>query len=125
MNRKSSNSSNAPTAQSGHPGQPAADAAKAADHERRARAAPNQAGQRQTSRKSKTVRAAYSMPVDEYAALTALKAVCRQAGIKIKRGQLLRAGLRLLQALPAAELHAAADAVRSGKDKKTDKRTRH
>lgn len=54
--------------------------------------------------KERKVRVAFGLPESENARLGQLKAQCRQAGLKIKKGQLLRAGLRLLARLSPERL---------------------
>jgi hypothetical protein len=143
----SQKSSSGPTASAVKPRQPiqaAADTADISEQSDRAATAPNPVMQQnsgdtpksapaaqRSAKKSKKIRDSYSMPEAEYAALTELKKKCLVAGIKVKRSELLRAGLHLLQALPTAQLNAVAAAVQtvksgSGKKKKqAKKRTRH
>lgn len=54
--------------------------------------------------KARKARAQVSLPESENARLGELKTQCRQAGLKIKKGQLLRAGLRLLARLSPERL---------------------
>ncbi len=59
------------------------------------------------SAKTKMVRDNYTMPATDYALLVGLKKSCLQAGLKVKKGELLRAGLRLLAKQSAESLMSA------------------
>lgn len=54
--------------------------------------------------KVKIVRDTFSMPAPDHALLTTLKKTCQDQGRKVKKSDLLRAGLALLAKLPPAEL---------------------
>lgn len=58
-------------------------------------------------KKPKLVRDRYTMPKEEYLALAELKQSCDAAGVKVKRSDLLRAGLALLRKLQPAQLQQA------------------
>jgi hypothetical protein len=83
------------------------------------------------AKKLKSVRDSYTVSEAEYAELNGLKQRCLVAGLKVKKSELLRAGLRLLQALPSTELNTAVTAVqlvklnRAKSKKESRKRARH
>lgn len=52
----------------------------------------------------KVVRDGFTMPKGDYDTLKALKALCLQSGVDVKKSELLRAGILTLAAMPAAEL---------------------
>ena len=52
------------------------------------------------------VRDSFTMPEGDYAKLAALKARCLTAGVHVKKSELLRAGLQVLETLPAKKLLA-------------------
>ncbi|CAN7544741.1 hypothetical protein LJR230_003751 [Trinickia sp. LjRoot230] len=58
-------------------------------------------------KKEKVVRDSFTMPKREYETIAKLKQKCLDAGIAVKKSELLRAGLLLLDALPAKRLAAA------------------
>lgn len=58
-------------------------------------------------KKEKVVRDSFTMPKSEYETIAKLKQRCLDAGIAVKKSELLRAGLLLLDALPAKRLAAA------------------
>jgi len=57
-------------------------------------------------KKNKVVRDSFTMPEGDYDKLAALKARCLTAGIHVKKSELLRAGLQVLETLPAKKLLA-------------------
>ena len=59
-----------------------------------------------TKKKNKVVRDSFTMPEGDYDKLAALKARCLTAGIHVKKSELLRAGLQVLETLPAKKLLA-------------------
>lgn len=59
-------------------------------------------------KKMKLLRDTFTMPENEYAQLTDLKKRCVQAGVQVKKSELLRAGLLGLLALPES---AVIDAI--------------
>ena len=63
------------------------------------------------ARKPKMVRDSFTMPKAEYAAIESLKARATQAGRPAKKSELLRAGVKLLEALPAAALIHALESL--------------
>ncbi|MCL4470791.1 MAG: hypothetical protein ACYC05_07175 [Sulfuricella sp.] len=62
-------------------------------------------------KKIKMVRDSFTMPENDYAKLAELKKKCLQAGVHVKKGELLRAGLLSLSKLPAAALIKAVEQV--------------
>lgn len=54
--------------------------------------------------KVKMVRNSYSMPAADHALLSEIKDNCLQTGLKVKKGDLLRAGLHLLTKLSPTDL---------------------
>jgi len=62
-------------------------------------------------KKIKMVRDSFTMPESDYAKLAELKKKCLQAGVHVKKGELLRAGLLSLSKLPAAALIKAVEQV--------------
>ena len=68
----------------------------------------------------KVVRDGFTMPKGDYDTLKALKALCLQSGVDVKKSELLRAGILTLAAMPAAELLGrmrALPAVKAGRKK--------
>jgi len=53
---------------------------------------------------SKVVRDSFTMPVSDYEKLTKLKTRCLEQGTHIKKGELLRAGLRALENMSNIQL---------------------
>ena len=62
------------------------------------------AGKREAAQK--VVRDSFTMPKDDYDLIAELKKKCAEIGIGAKKGELLRAGLKALSALSAAQLKA-------------------
>ncbi|MBR7801102.1 hypothetical protein KDM90_13930 [Undibacterium sp. FT137W] len=61
-------------------------------------------GIREKIRKPKLVRDSFTMPEAEYAVLSEVKKACIAAGVEVKKSQLLRLGLVLLQKTPVTRL---------------------
>jgi hypothetical protein len=74
------------------------------------------------SKKMKMVRDSFTMPENEYAQLAELKRKCLQAGVHIKKGELLRAGVLALSKLPNADLIKAVGDVEKLKTGRPTKR---
>jgi hypothetical protein len=73
------------------------------------------------SGKIKRVRDSYTMPEAEYEAIGEMKKACADAGMKVKRSELLRAGVALLRKMNPVELGAVVAALppaKSGRAKK-------
>jgi hypothetical protein len=61
--------------------------------------------------KTKVIRDSFSFPEQDYLKISELKKTCLAAGIHVKKGEILRAGLHLLTQLNLDELKAAVDQV--------------
>ena len=61
--------------------------------------------------KAKVIRDSFSFPEQDYLKISELKKTCLAAGIHVKKGEILRAGLHLLTKLNLAELKNAVDQV--------------
>jgi hypothetical protein len=73
------------------------------------------------AKKEKVVRDSFTMPKSDYAKLAELKQKCLEAGVAVKKSELLRAGLLLLAAAPAdklLEVIAAVETVKTGRPAK-------
>lgn len=62
-------------------------------------------------KKVKVVRDSFTMPASDYAKIAELKKKSLEAGVSIKKSELLRAGLHALEALPVAKLKALLSGV--------------
>jgi hypothetical protein len=72
-------------------------------------------------KKEKVVRDSFTMPKTDYEKLGELKQKCLSAGVAVKKSELLRAGLLLLEAVPLAQLLdaiAAVETVKTGRPAK-------
>jgi hypothetical protein len=70
--------------------------------------------------KKKVIRDSFSFPEQDYHKISELKKVCLAAGVHVKKGEILRAGLNLLINLKLSELLQAVDKVdrvRTGRPK--------
>jgi hypothetical protein len=66
--------------------------------------------------KEKVVRDSFTMPKSDYERIAVLKQKCLDAGVSVKKSELLRAGLLLLDSAPTTEgLLAAISAVETVK----------
>lgn len=72
-------------------------------------------GKAKRTRKEKVVRDSFTMPKSDYEKLTALKQRCLDAGVVVKKSELLRAGLILLEAASAKRLVATVSALETVK----------
>ncbi|MGZ8946272.1 MAG: hypothetical protein ACXW1W_12705 [Methylococcaceae bacterium] len=63
------------------------------------------------SAKVKVIRDSFSFPEQDYLKISELKKTCLAAGIHVKKGEILRAGLHLLTKLNLAELTQAVEQV--------------
>jgi hypothetical protein len=88
---------------------PAAEAAKKPAREPVAKAKNKRA------KKEKVVRDSFTMPKADYDRIAALKQTCLEAGVPVKKSELLRAGLQLLEASSAKRLVAAIAALETVK----------
>jgi hypothetical protein len=74
------------------------------------------------ARKEKVVRDSFTMPKSEYARIASLKQKCLDGGVRVKKSELLRAALAMLDAVPAKRLIAAVgalEAVKTGRPSNT------
>lgn len=72
-------------------------------------------------KKDKVVRDSFTMPKSDYKKIAVLKRKCLDAGVSVKKSELLRAGLHLLEVAPAKRFLAAVaalDAVKTGQPAK-------
>jgi hypothetical protein len=67
------------------------------------------------TKKEKVVRDSFTMPKSDYDKIAALKQKCLDAGVSVKKSELLRAGLLLLEASAPKRLLAAISAVETVK----------
>lgn len=70
-----------------------------------------QANRTKRAKKEKVVRDSFTMPRSDYAKIAALKQKCANNGRRVKKSELLRAALTLLDAAPEKRLLAAIDAL--------------
>ncbi|RJF98902.1 hypothetical protein [Noviherbaspirillum saxi] len=73
-------------------------------------------------KKAKLVRDSFTMPEAEYAILGEVKKACLKAGIEVKKSELLRVGVALIQKLDTAKLKEILDGLpvlKAGRPKKT------
>lgn len=81
-------------------------------------AAPKKA---QGAKKEKVLRDSFTMPKSDYAKLAELKQRCLDAGVHIKKSEILRAGLQLLAASSPKQLLSAVskvEAIKTGRPAK-------
>lgn len=72
------------------------------------KAAPRQAAKKlKKEQKVKVVRDSFTMPQSEYSKIAEIKAICLKAKMHVKKSEVLRAGLKLLAELNAAQLKQA------------------
>jgi hypothetical protein len=76
-------------------------------------------------KKEKVVRDSFTMPKSDYDKLAVLKQKCLGAGVAVKKSELLRAGLLLLEAAPLVSLLDAIAAVETVKTGRPAKPARH
>ena len=81
-------------------------------------AKPQQSVKAKTKEKKvKVVRDSFSMPQDDYALISELKKKMVESGLKVKKSELLRAGLRLLDKSNAAQLKRTLSALQKTSSK--------
>lgn len=71
--------------------------------------------------KVKVVRDSFTMPQDEYLKIAEIKETCLEAGLPVKKSEVLRAGLKALAALTPAQLKralAGLEKIKTGRPKK-------
>ncbi|ASW03150.1 hypothetical protein [Paraburkholderia aromaticivorans] len=66
-------------------------------------------------KKEKVIRDSFTMPKSDYEKIAALKQKCLDAGVSVKKSELLRAGLVVLEAASTKRLLAAISAVETVK----------
>ena len=66
-------------------------------------------------KKEKVVRDSFTMPKSDYAKLATLKQKCQDNGVRVKKSELLRAALAMLEAAPDKRLIAAIKALETVK----------
>jgi hypothetical protein len=62
-------------------------------------------------KKQKVIRDSFTLPQNDYDKLAELKQSCLEAGLHVKKSELVRAGLRLLCKLDSAQLQAELSSV--------------
>lgn len=87
--------------------------------------APKAAGKAKVKRakKDKVVRDSFTMPKADYERIALLKRKCLEAGVAVKKSELLRAGLQLLDSASSKRLVAAIsalEAVKTGRPAKSE-----
>ena len=71
--------------------------------------------------KVKIVRDSFTMPQSEYQKIAAIKETCLKAGLPVKKSEVLRAGLKALVEMNAAQLKrslAGLEKIKTGRPKK-------
>lgn len=71
--------------------------------------------------KEKVVRDSFTMPQSEYQKIAEIKESCLKAGLPVKKSEVLRAGLKALVAMNAAQLKralAGLEKIKTGRPKK-------
>jgi hypothetical protein len=72
------------------------------------KAAPQQAAKKpKKEHKKNVVRDSFTMPQSEYSKIAEIKTICLKAKMHVKKSEVLRAGLKLLAELNAAQLKRA------------------
>jgi len=87
-----------------------------------AREAPEKARIKR-AKKDKVVRDSFTMPRTDYQRMALLKRKCLEAGVAVRKSEILRAGLQLLESAPQNQLLAAIAAletVKTGRPAKDD-----
>jgi hypothetical protein len=106
------------------PAQPAEKAVKAVKDVKDVKNTPAKASKDEKARrakKDKVVRDSFTMPKSDYVKFAELKQRCLDAGVSVKKSELLRAGLALLAAAPPKKLIdavSALDTVKTGRPAK-------
>lgn len=78
-------------------------------------AAPAEKVKAKRVKKDKVVRDSFTMPKTDYQRIALLKRKCLEAGVAVRKSELLRAGLQLLEAAPQKRLLAAIEALETVK----------
>lgn len=77
--------------------------------------AKTEVAKKEVAKKEKVVRDSFTMPKSDYAKIAALKQKCFEVGISVKKSEVLRAGLLLLEGATSQRLLAAISAVETVK----------
>ncbi|NLP64771.1 hypothetical protein [Paraburkholderia sacchari] len=85
----------------------------AADNAARNQATPESKPKR--AKKEKVVRDSFTMPKSDYAKIATLKQKCQDNGVRVKKSELLRAALTMLEAAPDKRLVEAIKALETVK----------
>jgi hypothetical protein len=78
--------------------------------------------EKKAQEKLKVVRDSFTMPQNDYDKLAELKQACQQAGVHVKKSELLRAGLQALSKMSIAQLERAIvqlAPIKTGRPKKS------
>jgi hypothetical protein len=78
-------------------------------------AAKPEVAKKEVAKKEKVVRDSFTMPKSDYAKIAVLKQKCLEVGISVKKSEVLRAGLLLLEGATSQRLLAAISAVETVK----------
>ncbi len=87
----------------------------------KAAAAKKQKKDKKSDVKVKVIRDSFTMPQTDYELIAALKQKAQEAGLHVKKSELLRAGLQSLSKLGTAQLKRAVSAlekIKTGRPKK-------
>ena len=77
--------------------------------------AKKEVAKKEVAKKEKVVRDSFTMPKSDYAKIAVLKQKCLDVGISVKKSEVLRAGLLLLEGATSQRLLAAISAVETVK----------
>jgi hypothetical protein len=77
--------------------------------------AKTEVAKKEVAKKEKVVRDSFTMPKSDYAKIAVLKQKCLEVGISVKKSEVLRAGLLLLEGATSQRLLAAISAVETVK----------
>jgi hypothetical protein len=81
----------------------------------KAKEAPTVEDKAKRPKKEKVVRDSFTMPKSDYEKIAVLKQKCLSQGVHVKKGELLRAGLQILEAATIEQLIGAVGAVETVK----------
>ncbi|WP_250519434.1 MULTISPECIES: hypothetical protein [unclassified Caballeronia] len=94
---------------------PTVEAAAAKKTEKTVASQPNADAKARRVKKEKVVRDSFTMPKSDYAKIAALKEKCQKNGVRVKKSELLRAALAMLDAAPEKRLVEAIKALETVK----------
>lgn len=86
-----------------------------------AKAAAKKPKKEHPKKEHKVVRDSFTMPQSEYQKIAAIKEICLKAGLPVKKSEVLRAGLKALVEMNAAQLKralAGLEKIKTGRPKK-------